>query len=76
MTFGSLTIDLDDSSILGSVIFGGDGNDTITSSGRDFGDIIFAGDGDDVIHSKVGDETIVAGNGDDTIIVSSPDGFF
>jgi hypothetical protein len=76
LIFGSLTIDLDDSSIFGSVIFGGDGNDTITSSGRDFGDIIFAGGGDDIIHSKVGDETIVAGDGDDTIIVSSPNGFF
>ena len=76
LTFGSLTIDLDDSSIFGSVIFGGGGNDTITSSGRDSGDIIFGGDGDDIIHSKVGDETIVAGDGDDTIIVSNPNGFF
>ena len=75
LTFGSLTIDLDDSSIFGSVIFGGGGNDTITSSGRDSGDIIFGGDGDDIIHSKVGDETIVAGDGDDTIIVSNPNGF-
>ena len=75
-TFGSLTLDVDDNNIVGIIAFGGEGNDTITSSGRDNGDIIFAGDGDDIIHSKVGDETIVAGDGDDTIIVSSPAGFF
>ena len=76
LTFGSLTIDLDANNIFGSIIFGGNGNDTITSSGRDNGDIIFGGDGDDLINSKVGDETIVAGDGDDTIVVASPDGFF
>ena len=42
VTFGSLSLDIDQAAVFGALLFGGDGNDTITTSGN-FGDIVFGG---------------------------------
>jgi hypothetical protein len=47
-------------------VFGGAGNDTISTG--DDADLIFGGLGDDSIDGGVDDDTIVAGDGDDTVI--------
>ena len=71
LTFGSLSIDVDATAVFGAMVFGGDGNDTITTSGK-LGDLIFGGNGDDIITSKPGSDVIQAGAGDDTIIIRTP----
>ncbi|MEC8290283.1 MAG: hypothetical protein VX007_11740, partial [Pseudomonadota bacterium] len=71
VTFGSLSLDIDQAAVFGALLFGGDGNDTITTSGN-FGDIVFGGDGNDTIISKAGPDIIQTGAGDDTIIVATP----
>jgi hypothetical protein len=73
-TFGSLTLDVDTADVFGALVFGGDGDDTITTSGNE-GDLIFGGDGDDTIISKAGANVIQSGGGDDTIIVATPADF-
>ena len=73
LTRGSVSLDVD--AAFGALIFGGNGNDTITTSGNG-GDLIFGGSGDDIIVSKVGSDTIQGGDGDDVVIVGSPGDFF
>jgi len=73
LIFGSISLDVD--AAFGALIFGGNGNDTITTSGNG-GDLIFGGSGDDIIVSKVGSDTIQGGDGDDVVIVGSPGDFF
>ncbi|MEV6022902.1 calcium-binding protein [Streptomyces sp. NPDC052036] len=46
-----------------SVVFAGDGNDTVHSTG----DIVDAGKGDDVIHGGAGDQNLSGGDGNDTL---------
>ncbi|MDC0361288.1 hypothetical protein OAN80_05955 [Alphaproteobacteria bacterium] len=73
LVFGSVSLDVD--AAFGALIFGGNGNDTITTSGNE-GDLIFGGSGDDIIISKVGSDTIQGGDGDDVVKVGSPGDFF
>ncbi|MBT3788861.1 MAG: hypothetical protein HOC33_12305, partial [Alphaproteobacteria bacterium] len=66
-TFGNLNFDIDAlSTQLGSLIFAGAGNDTIT--GSDFEDDIFGGTGNDTIRGLDGDDHLFGGAGDDTFI--------
>ena len=74
ITFGSLSLDVDQAAVFGALLFGGDGDDTITTSGK-FGDLVFGGGGDDVIINKAGADIIQAGDGDDVIIVAEPGDF-
>jgi hypothetical protein len=71
ITFGSLTLDTGLSTFFGTIIFGGSGNDTITTAGR-FGDLVFGGNGNDIVFSKDGADIIQTGDGNDIIIVASP----
>lgn len=48
------------------VVFGGAGNDTITTG--DDADFIDGGDGDDTINAGIDDDTVIGGAGDDFII--------
>ena len=74
VTFGSLSLDVDAANVFGAIVFGGDGDDTITTSGKE-GDLIFGGDGNDTVISKVGPDIIQTAAGDDTIIVAAPGDF-
>ena len=74
ITFGSLSLDVDQAAVFGALLFGGDGDDTITTSGK-FGDLVFGGGGDDVIINKAGADIIQAGDGDDVIVVAEPGDF-
>ena len=65
---------MDQAAVFGALIFGGDGDDTITTSGK-FGDLVLGGGGDDVITNKAGVDIIQAGDGDDVIIVAEPGDF-
>jgi hypothetical protein len=70
ITRGSLSFNLDDDEFFGSIIFGGAGNDTITTSRGD--DLVFGGDGDDIINSALGADILQGGSGDDTFVISIP----
>ena len=66
LTVGSISLDLDDPRIVGAVVLGGAGNDTITAS-RGAG-IIFGGTGNDTIIAKVGFDILQGGPGDDIFV--------
>ncbi|SFG10787.1 calcium-binding protein [Roseobacter denitrificans] len=61
---------LDQNELQASVIFSGQGNDTIT--GRDIGDVIYAQEGDDTINAGGGNDDVIAGAGAD--LISTGDG--
>ncbi|WP_438952167.1 VCBS domain-containing protein, partial [Porticoccus sp.] len=48
-----------------NLIFGGEGNDSLTGGITD--DVIFGREGDDIINGVAGNNTLVGGSGDDTI---------
>ena len=66
-----LTLDTGLSTFFGTIIFGGSGNDTITTAGRG-GDLVLGGTGNDIVFSKDGADIIQTGDGNDIIIVASP----
>jgi len=65
---GKATNTVDSSLILGSIIFGKSGDDTITGSAK--GDVIFGGSGNDILNGGGTDsydgDIIIGGTGDDT----------
>src|SRR5207253_4518260 len=65
---GGDTISADGTSIP-VVIYGGDGNDTLTGGSGD--DIIFGGAGDDVITGGAGNDFLIGGMGKDRIVGSA-----
>ncbi len=64
---------LSDSDTLGTVLFGGAGNDTLTGSGE--GDDIFGGAGSDTLHGGDGLDLLYGGGGDDVIDLGGGDDF-
>ena len=80
VTFGSLSIDIDIDNFIGELIFGGDGDDTITTSGVEGGipitAVVFGGAGNDTIISRKFGNIIQAGDGDDTIIIRTESDIF
>jgi len=70
LTVGNVSLDLDNPLIIGAIVLGNAGNDTITAS-RGNG-IIFGGDGNDTIIAKVGFDILQGGPGDDIFIFKNP----
>ncbi|SVD30009.1 uncharacterized protein METZ01_LOCUS382863, partial [marine metagenome] len=70
VTFGSLSLNVDQARFFGSIIFGKGGDDTITSS--EGVDVVLGGAGDDTIISAGGGDILSGGTGDDTFVVASP----
>ena len=77
LSIGSKGVNTDDPKVFGSMLFGGAGNDVITSDGLDA--LIFGGDGNDIITVKgktgSGQDVVQAGAGDDTVIIIEPTDF-
>jgi len=73
LAIGSKGVDTDDPEFFGTILFGGAGNDVITSDGRS--GLIFGGDGNDIITVKGGEAVVQAGAGDDTVIIIAPTDF-
>jgi hypothetical protein len=69
ISHGTLSHNIDGSSILGSIIAGGSGNDTLTGSSA--GDIISGGSGDDHIIGGAGSDDLAGGSGTDIIDYST-----
>jgi len=62
---------ISDSTTIGSILFGGSGNDTITGSGSE--DEIFGGADDDTLTGGAGNDKIYGGAGNDTINAQGTD---
>jgi hypothetical protein len=67
ITAGSISIDIDNIEVLGSIIFGGAGDDTITG-----GDIVRAGSGDDTIIVNSRGVSMFGESGSDLFVLGSP----
>jgi hypothetical protein len=66
LTNGTLNHDIDSvSSILGSIVFGGAGKDTLT--GTSAGDDLHGGTGNDILNGGAGDDSLFGDGGDDTL---------
>ena len=69
ISHGTLSHDIDGASVLGSIIGGAGGDDTLTGSSA--GDIISGGTGDDHIIGGAGSDTLAGGSGTDIVDYST-----
>ena len=70
LTVGNVSLDLDNPRIIGAIVLGGAGNDTITASRGT--SIVFGGVGNDTIIAKVGFDILQGGPGDDIFVFTNP----
>lgn len=62
---GNDVVDSKQSNTAGAIVYGGEGNDTITGGGGN--DFLFGQGGDDIITARHGDDVAVGGDGNDTL---------
>ena len=71
ITVGTISVDVDSSNLLGALIFGGDGADTLTAASEITA--IFGGSGNDTLNASIADNLLQGGAGNDTFVFTNPD---